>query len=342
MIGDLPFFGLAPRSVFPVTSTFTTVTTTTMPGLTVAQINQMFNLVPPYPSATNGIYVDRTTGQIFTMAQLNALTLPTTTTSRTQSTVATPPANTLANRVPVTSYGAFKISDNECVRPTDRVFATYNYYDVDGFQGPASPINREVIGFEKTFFDGRGSFEMRAPYTQVGPSLGGTSDLDALTMVMKYAVYDNRETGNIVSGGLVVTAPTGPDTVVAPFSSINPTLLQPWVGYAFNAGRFYLQGFSEIIVPTDNSLPTFIANDVGFGYRLQSVPVIPTFEVHVNSALNHQGSLAVPIGLADSVILTGGVHFLIGRSDLTLGVATPVAGPLLYSIEAVAQLNWRF
>jgi hypothetical protein len=42
------------------------------------------------------------------------------------------------------------------------------------------------------------------------------------------------------------------------------------------------------------------------------------------------------------VVITGGVHVLIGRSDLTLGVATPVTGPRLDSIEAVVQFNYRF
>ena len=343
MIGDLPFYGIAPLNVFPTTSTINTTTTTTVPGLTIAQINQRFNLSPPFPTpGFAGPYVDVTTGQQFTPAQLLALTQPSTSTTRSQSTVTSSPSTSLSKRVPVVSFGAFKISDNEGVRPTDRVFATYNYFDVDGFHGNSSSINREVIGFEKTFLDGRASFGMRAPYSQVGPSFGGTSDVDALSLLLKYAAYDDRETGNIISAGLVVTVPTGPDVTVGIGNTINPTLLQPYVGYAFNVGRVYVQGFSEIIVPTDSTLPTFVANDIGVGYRPESLPVIPTFEVHINDGLNHQGSLATPIGFTDSVILTGGVHILLGRSDLTLGVATPVVGPLLYSVEAIAQFNWRF
>jgi hypothetical protein len=343
MIGDLPFYGLAPRTLSPTITTITTVTTTVIPGLTDAQINQELNLRPRFPAEDfTGRYLDVTTKQLYTAAQLIALTLPTTVTNRVQSTVTTYPPDSLSNKVPVTSYGAFKISDNESVLPTDRVFATYNYFDVDGFHGNSSSINREVIGFEKTFFDGLASFELRAPDTQTGPSLGGTSDIDALTMVLKYAAYYNRETGNVISTGLAVSVPSGPEIPVALGSNINPTLLQPFVGYAFNIGRFFVQGFSEIIVPTDSTLPAFVANDIGIGYRLESLPVIPTFEVHTNDALNHQGSLGSPIGFADSVILTGGVHFLVGRSDLTLGVTTPVSGPRLYGVEAVAQLNWRF
>jgi hypothetical protein len=33
---------------------------------------------------------------------------------------------------------------------------------------------------------------------------------------------------------------------------------------------------------------------------------------------------------------------LFGPSTLTLGVGTPVTGPRLFNVEAIAQLNWRF
>jgi hypothetical protein len=251
-------------------------------------------------------------------------------------------SSNLQSRVPVTSFGSFKISDNESVQPVDRVFLTYNYYNVDGFQGNSSSINREAVGFEKAFLDGRASFGMRVPFTQVGEGLGGTSDVDGLSFVGKYAFYMDREAGNVLSGGLVVTVPTGRDIQLDANTSINPTLIQPFVGGAFNFGRFYVQGFSEVVISTDNNLPNFWGNDIGMGYRLESIPVVPIFEVHVNTGLNHQGSGAEGIGFIDSVVLTGGLHTLIGNSILTLGVATPVTGPRLDSVEAVAQFNWRF
>ncbi len=342
MIGDLGFYGLAPR-IFG-SSTGQTV----IPGLTAAQINQRFNLSPQFPfTSAIGIpinritYTDLTTGQTFSNAQLVALTRPTVVSSSSSSS-----SSSLSSRVPVTSFGAFKISDNESPVPTDRVFATYNYYDVDRLGGNSSSLNREVIGFEKTFFDGQASFELRAPYTQVGEGLGGSSDLDALTMVFKYALFNDRQRGNVIAGGLAVTVPTGPDILVftneGSVATVNATLLQPYVGYAFNFGSLYVEGFSEIVVPTDARLPTFVGNDIGVGYRLDSLPIIPTFEVHANDAFNHQGSLATPFGFVDEVVLTGGFHALFGRSTFTIGVGTPVTGPRIYSVECIAQLNCRF
>jgi hypothetical protein len=306
MIGDLATYGVAPRIVSQPLVPFTPVTVPFVP-LTPAQI-----------------------------AAINASNSGISSSSNSSS------ASYLASRVPVTTFGGFKISDNGTVAPEDRVFLTYNYYNVDGFQGNSSSINREMFGFEKTFLDGQASFGMRVPFTQVGEGLGGSSDVDALSFIGKYTFYRNADNGNIISGGLVVTVPTGPDIVVAPGSTINPVLLQPYIGYAFNFGRFYVLGFTEVVVPTDSTLSTFFATDIGIGYRLESIPVIPTFEIHTNDAFNHQGAGGYPLGFDDSVSLTWGAHFLVGHADLTLGVNTPVAGPRLYGVEAIAQLNWGF
>jgi hypothetical protein len=246
-----------------------------------------------------------------------------------------------SGRVPVTGFGSFKISDNGTVAPQDRVFITYNYYDVDGLHGTDLAIHREVIGFEKSFLDGDASFGLRVPYSQVTGDVG-SSDIGDLSMIFKYAFYRDRETGNVISGGLVVTVPTGPDLLLPTGNTIDPTLLQPFIGYAFNFDRFFVEGFCEIIVPTDSSLSTFIANDISFGYRCQNAPIIPVLELHVNDPFNHRGSGSDPTGFADSVILTAGVHTIFEHSSLTIGVTTPVTGPNLYSVEAVVQYNWRF
>ena len=45
----------------------------------------------------------------------------------------------------------------------------------------------------------------------------------------------------------------------------------------------------------------------------------------------------------DLLTLVGGIQIgLFGPSTLTLGVGTPVTGPRLFDVEAIAQLNWRF
>ena len=63
MIGDLGFYGVAPR----IASAPTTVV---IPGLTLAQLNQRYNLSPQFPFAGyTGTYFDLNNGQQFTAAQ---------------------------------------------------------------------------------------------------------------------------------------------------------------------------------------------------------------------------------------------------------------------------------
>lgn len=66
--------------------------------------------------------------------------------------------------------------------------------------------------------------------------------------------------------------------------------------------------------------------------------IVPTFEVHGNFPLNHNGD---PI--SDSVDFTGGVHvdFACG-ARLTVGMVLPVTGPKPFDFETVAQFNFRF
>jgi hypothetical protein len=267
-------------------------------------------------------------------------------------------------RVPITSAGAFKIADNESPRPQDRVFVTYNYYNnvnVDfvgpnsssgGFDFPRVDLHREVVGFEKTFLGGDASVGMRLPFIEL---TGGTgienSQVGDLSVILKLAWINDPQNGDVFSSGLVVTAPTGKDLVTVGGETIHSTLIQPWVGYIAHLSRdCYIHGFASLVVPTDDTDVTLLANDVGIGYWLirgggrgAVSGVIPTFEVHVNTPLNHRGADNVPVSVADCISLTGGVHFLSGRGwELSTAVGVPVTGPRPFDIEAIVQLNYRF
>ena len=75
----------------------------------------------------------------------------------------------------VSRYNGIKITDNDGPRPTDRLYAGYNFYsNVNPGLNPglgAVDVHRETMGFEKTFWDGDASFGMRLPFVQVtGPA----------------------------------------------------------------------------------------------------------------------------------------------------------------------------
>jgi Putative MetA-pathway of phenol degradation len=260
-------------------------------------------------------------------------------------------------RIPFAARGAFKIADNESPRPTDRVFFNYNYFNALAIASTSSSVttadlHRETIGFEKTFLDGNASFGMRVPFLQLeGDGSVRQSDIGDLTFIFKYAPINDRQTGNVLSTGLAVTVPTGPDNIPNVGTiGIHDTLLQPYVGYMWNSGDLFLQGFTSLVVPTDMRDVTFLFNDVGVGYwvrrnRTESFinSIIPTVEVHVTTPLNHRGINNIPVGASDEVEITTGVHMLMGRhADLGIAVGEPVTGPRPYTIEAFGNLTFRF
>jgi hypothetical protein len=267
--------------------------------------------------------------------------------------------------VPVRA-SAIKIVDNESPRPVNRVFYTYNYWgNVNPGFNPGSPavgLSRNMIGFEKTLFGPNASFGMRLPFITVANGFNGIGNnaVGDLSMIFKYAFLNNQQTGNLISGGLMVTVPTGNSlvidvpnvngvidgTVQQTFTSV---LLQPWMGYIWNpTPRIYIHGFSSLVVPTDSRDVTVLFNDVGVGfwlYRNQNdrfvQGVVPTWEFHINTPLSHRTE-QFGITFVDQVNMTGGCHFIFPRSTLGIAVGFPILNPRPYDIEALASYTFRF
>ncbi|HEY2785178.1 MAG TPA: hypothetical protein VGJ05_09405 [Fimbriiglobus sp.] len=242
-----------------------------------------------------------------------------------------------------------------------------------------SPMTAQVLtaGIEKTILDGRASIGIRVPFyfssqsfsstpnqgvidstfgqgvfagqiASTSDGLGGSAVGD-MSVLFKYALFRNEETGNLLSTGLVITAPTG--KVTAPADAVTPSdvLLQPFVGYVVNFDKLYFHAFHSVIVPTQSSDVTLLANDLGVGFRAfereaanGTFAIIPTFETHVTTPLNHRDRTG-PFYADDLVVLTAGTHFLFGQSAvMTLGVGTPVTGPRPFQVEPEVRLNWYY
>lgn len=280
-----------------------------------------------------------------------------------------PGTTPVTSQVVIPSVRGFKIAENESPRPRDRFYLGFNYFDnvnadVNTRLGSDfSNINvyRETFGFEKTFFDGATSLGLRLPLNTLTadstfPGAGGTSTgIGDLSVITKWAFYDNRDNGLLLSTGLVVTAPTGPDQFADSevFATFHSTILQPYLGYIWSSDRFFLHGFLAVDIPTESQDVTLLHNDIGMGYylyrnRAQSnlvTAIIPTAEVHVNNPLNHRGAFDFtdPAGTPDWVSLTFGTTFeLNGRSTLAVAFNTPVTGPRPYDYEVLVQFNLRF
>jgi hypothetical protein len=264
---------------------------------------------------------------------------------------------TATARIPFAARGAFKIADDESPRPTDRIYFNYNYFNDVALGSrnsgiPTVDLHRETLGFEKTFLEGNASFGMRLPFLQLqGDGSVNADGIGDLTFILKYAFINDRQTGNVLSTGLGVTVPTGRDNIPGiGVLDIHPTLLQPYVGYIVNFGNLYVHGFTSLVVPTDSRDITLLFNDIGVGYWLSRGRtdafvrgIIPTFEVHVTTPLNHRGLDNTPVGAPDEVALTAGVHILLPwGADLGLAVVDPVTGPKPYAVEGMVQLGFIF
>ena len=230
-------------------------------------------------------------------------------------------------------------------------------------------VFRYIAGAEKTFLDGQGSIGLRVPLDSVTANsassrasgdFGGTSTaVGDMSIYGKYILLENRQTGSLLSGGLAITAPTGPGRF-AGFDTFAPsphgTSFQPFLGYIYNTGRLYFHGFTIVDVSTTGQDPVLMYNDFGLGYFIRrpdptalSAPVIsliaPTFEVHVTDPLNHRDpySLRDPAGMTDIVNLTYGINIgIFERTLITFGVVTPVTSPKPFDFEAMAFVNYFF
>jgi hypothetical protein len=270
----------------------------------------------------------------------------------------------------VTSIRTFKFSDNQTPFPVDRILFNFNYFD-----NVNAPLNsrfgvplgrtqafRYLVGFEKTFFDKNVSFGMRLPINNLtadglSPGFGGTSTaVGDLGMYLKYALWQDRARGRVLSTGLALSAPTGPGSF-AGANYLRPinhyAFLQPFLGFQWQWDRAYVMNFLAVDTPMGPHDATLIYEDIAVGYFVYRNPsqdawlraIAPMFETHVNVPLNHSdwANPRSAVGTPTMVDLTTGANFFLGnRSILSLGVMTPVTGPRPVSLEAIALFNVFF
>ncbi len=289
-----------------------------------------------------------------TVTQTDGGTFTTITTTPVFGTTSVPITRVV--RVPISGeYSGVLITDNDSPRPTDRVYFGYNYYSNLGASlNPGLGTineNREMIGFEKTFLDGNASFGMRLPFIQYsGPFDLGSQTAGDLSVLLKYAFFNDLETGNLASVGLIITAPTSaPGGLLSDGSPVpHSVLFQPWAGFVRVFDRAYVEGISDLIVPTNGRDTLLWSNSLAAGYwiyenfndRLLN-GIIPTAEIHVHTPLNNRSAEGL-IYIPDEVNITAGVHFRFPRATLTGAVSVPLVGPRPYSVEAIVNLNLWF
>lgn len=302
------------------------------------------------------------TGALTMFGDLSPLALP-------GGSIPTPPPVTPSkfSAAPPTFVRGFKIADNQSPRPVNRVYYDFNFFDnvwQSVNQRNQNGINRvqiyrQLLGFEKTFWDGNASIGVRLPINTItADGQAGGVQTPTKTAINNFSVYskflfvkdDARKL--YMSWGLAGTIPTGPVNFAGAsyVRNYNNPEIQPFVGLQKTWDKVYLIAFEAINVPFNTHDVTAIYNDYAIGYwayRAQDKTsflraVAPTFECHVNIPLNHRDvfNLNDKAGSADIVDLTYGLNTFFGkRTQMAFAAVTPVTGPRPFSIEALAFLN---
>ncbi|MBI1346321.1 hypothetical protein GC163_08520 [bacterium] len=149
-----------------------------------------------------------------------------------------------------TVVGRSKLAENGSPIPRDRVFFNYSYFDNAALTSGGVAVHRFTPGFEKTFNNGYGSIEFRAPFASTlnsdlltdGSSNGGDAEFGNITTYFKHLIYLDDYWAHSV--GVGVSAPTADDVRLK--TPTGATLLQ-----IRNDSFHVLPFFGSLFTPTE-------------------------------------------------------------------------------------------
>lgn len=248
------------------------------------------------------------------------------------------------------AVGRVKIAENNSPIPRDRVFFNYSLFHNVPLTSQGPEVNRYTPGFEKTFWNGNASVELRVPFASTldsnlvaGVTNGSNTEFGNATGILKLLLWSNDNWA--FAGGLGVNAPTADDVVVSlpngrPLIAINNDAfhLQPFLGLLWTpSDRFFAQGFAQVDVDIDGNPvwadlqnlglerfgrlkdATLMIADVGIGYWIyrgasrRVTGLAPVWELHYSRSLEDQ-----------DVLQQGG--FVIGNSGQDVDVLNTTVG----------------
>jgi hypothetical protein len=155
--------------------------------------------------------------------------------------------------------GRLKIAENNSPLPRDRVFVNYSLFDNVPLVAGGVTVNRLTPGFEKTFWNGAGSVEVRVPMAASvnstilsdGPPDLGNVQFGNAFLALKFLMLERSRT--LISAGLSVTAPTAEDLRVRMRDGTDLLHVEnqsfhvmPYVGWlGLLNDRWFTQGFLQ-------------------------------------------------------------------------------------------------
>lgn len=278
------------------------------------------------------------------------------------------------------NVGSSKIAENSSPVPRDRVYLNYSYFDGVPLLPNGVNVNRFTPGFEKTFFDGMSSIEVRTPFASTlsntlfvnDPNDVSSAEFGNVTLFLKQLLYTSDTLA--FSGGLGLALPTASDVTVFDTRG-GPQLariqnqsvhLLPFLGSLYTpTDQLFVQQFLQFDFDANGNavsvanIPfgrlnemTFLYYSIGGGYWLYNDPnsdrlfsrIAPIVELHYNKSLTNTDALLSP---SDLDLLNGvvGVTAMMGENkSLTLAYTTPLgAGDnRQFNGELRVMLNWYF
>ena len=263
------------------------------------------------------------------------------------------------------NVGSSKIAENSSPLPRDRVYLNYSYFDGVPLLPNGVNVNRFTPGFEKTFFDGMSSIEVRTPFASTlsntlftsDPNDASSTEFGNVTLFLKQLLYTSDTLA--VSGGLGMALPTASDVSVFDTRGGPPSAriqnqsvhLLPFLGSLYTpTDQLFVQQFLQFDFDTNgnavsladygvlqpagrlNEMP-FLYYSIGAGYWLYNDPnsdrlftrIEPIVELHYNKSLTNTDALLPP---SDLDLLNGvvGMTAMMGENkSLTLAYATPLS-----------------
>ncbi len=201
----------------------------------------------------------------------------------------------IAGNVPI-GDSTVKIGDDTSPLPVDRVFFDYNHFHnaLLTANGQDISLNRYTFGFEKTYFDGMTSVELKAP---LDGGLNNTQSINAPTSANEGTLFGtlaitpkvllHESDGWAMSGGLAIGLPTSPNAALeggprpiqvfddsvhlAPFLGLLLTPNDRWFAISYLQFDFDTNGnrvFSDDLLLGRVQDPALMYVDLSVGYWL--------------------------------------------------------------------------
>ncbi|QDV25554.1 hypothetical protein [Aureliella helgolandensis] len=238
--------------------------------------------------------------------------------------------------------GRLKIAENFSPVPRDRVFFNYSLFNNVPLTTNGTSVNRFTPGFEKAFYDGLLSLEVRSPF---GATLSSDILADGVTdtqhvefgnmlFALKGLMMERKNW--LLTSGLSVSVPTADDTRVLAGDgtellriSNEAVHVMPFLGMLYTpSDKFFAQGLMQYDIDVNgNSVSvnngtglanigsihdmTFLYLDASLGYWLKNNPrdttnivtgIAPIMEFHLNRSLSNADTASDGITLVQNPV----------------------------------------